>query len=190
MQIELTPGLTNVIRFPVEERVDPSIPLLFEIEPDVREVLAIEESFQLEGIDEGLFEASDRETATYIAEQILPTAGGARLRSLLDELLSPIVADAVTACRQAHAASTRAVEAEQKALTAKVAGSRWVALLEAEATSRTEQAARLLIAAHNACRRAHGVNRAVWFAREGEKWRPYDIGEETERVLLGIRPAA
>ena len=46
MQIELLPGLTNVIRFPLEERVRPSIMLLHEIEPDVREVLNLAEAFQ------------------------------------------------------------------------------------------------------------------------------------------------
>ena len=72
MNIELLPNLTNVIRFPVEEVAEPSYELLTEIEPDVREVMLVAEAFQLEGDDPGRQDATDRETATYIAEQIVP----------------------------------------------------------------------------------------------------------------------
>ena len=37
MNIELLPGLTNVIRFPIELRAAPSMDVLYEIEPDSRE---------------------------------------------------------------------------------------------------------------------------------------------------------
>ena len=48
MNIELLPGLTNVVRFPLEERVAPSMKLIAMIEPDVREVLSVGESFFIE----------------------------------------------------------------------------------------------------------------------------------------------
>ena len=38
MRVELVPGMTNVVRFPVEFRVKPSLDLLREIAPDSREV--------------------------------------------------------------------------------------------------------------------------------------------------------
>ena len=47
MRIELLTGTTNVMRFPVERRARPTLDLLREIEPDVREVLQVAESFQL-----------------------------------------------------------------------------------------------------------------------------------------------
>ena len=49
MNIELLPGLTNVIRFPLEERARPSCELLREIEPDIREVMSVAEAFGLDG---------------------------------------------------------------------------------------------------------------------------------------------
>ena len=189
MQIEFLPGLTNVIRFPVEERVRPSIMLLHEIEPDVREVMNVAESFQFAGPDLGLTDATDRETAVYIAEQILP-AEPHELTVRLDALLQPVVERAVAACRAAHAASTRAVEAQQTLYRAKVEGGYLLPPLEARATALTEHAAKLLIEAYDHCQEARGVSRAVWYARRGETWRPYDVTEETERFLLGIEPAA
>ena len=188
MNIEMLPGLGNVIRFPLEQRVSPSISLLNEIQPDVREVLLIEEAFQLDGMDDGLFVATDRETARYIAEQVLP-APPSELRRLLDGLLEPVVRRAVEACRSAHDATTRAVEAQKLAHAAALQGGHWMAPLEGRAMSLTEHAAVLLIEAHNRCQEAHGVDRAVSFARQGDSWRPYDHTEETEMLLLGIKPA-
>ncbi len=59
MNIELSPGLTNVIRFPVEQPARPSYALLTEIEPDIREVMNVAEAFGLEGVDPTLKDATD-----------------------------------------------------------------------------------------------------------------------------------
>jgi hypothetical protein len=120
----------------------------------------------------------------YIAEQILP-AEPHELTVRLDALLQPVVERAVMACRVAHAAATRSVEAQQKLYRAKLEGGYWLAAVEERATSLTEHAAKLLIEAHDRCQEARGVSRAVWYARRGETWRPYDVTEETERFLLG-----
>jgi hypothetical protein len=48
MRIELLPGLTNVIRFPVERRARPTLDLLREIAPDPREVGNVAEAFGLD----------------------------------------------------------------------------------------------------------------------------------------------
>ena len=37
MRIELTPGMTNVVRFPIERRAKPSMDLVRDIAPDSRE---------------------------------------------------------------------------------------------------------------------------------------------------------
>jgi hypothetical protein len=184
VQIELLPGLTNVIRFPLEERVRPSIMLLHEIEPDVREVMNLAEAFQFTGPNLGLERAVDEETAAYIAEQILP-AEPHELKVKLDALLQPVVDQAVEACRAAHAASKRAVAAHQTLHEATVGTGYSLGPLEARASSLTRQAVRLLIAAYDCCQQAHGVSRAVWYARRGEAWRPFDATEEAERFLLG-----
>jgi len=57
VNIELLPNMTNVIRFPVEQR--PSYELVTEIEPDIREVMGVADAFGLEGYDPNLQDATD-----------------------------------------------------------------------------------------------------------------------------------
>jgi hypothetical protein len=45
MHVELMPGMTNVLRFPLVRRIEPSLDLLWEIAPDRREVELVAESF-------------------------------------------------------------------------------------------------------------------------------------------------
>ena len=179
MNIELVPGLTNVVRFPLEERVKPSMALIHEIEPDVRDVLQVDDAFGLGLVRRALFEASDQETARFIAEQVLP-ASPSELRERLAELLNPVLENAVEACRTAHAASVASTAAHVRAHAAKVNGIGWLEGLEARAAALGEHAAALLVEAHNACEQARGVNRAVGFARRGERWVPYAQVHETE----------
>lgn len=174
MNIELMPGLTNVVRFPVELRVAPSMDLIYGIEPDVREVLSVSEAFFLELSDLDLREHVDAGTAEYIAEHILPLDPHER-RPALDELLRPIVAVAVEACRRADRAGKRSVEAQQRLHQAQLAGSSWLEPLEPleqAADGLLQEAAELLILAHQRCQEAHGVNRAVGMARRDQAWAP------------------
>lgn len=173
MNIELLPGLTNVIRFPTEERTQPSVLLLHEIEPDVREVLNIVEAFGFEGYDADLANATDRETARHIAEQILPVAGPG-LNKALDDLLAPSVETAVAACRAAHASSLRSTLAQTKLHAAQVDGSAWLEPLEERAEAATLETVGLLIVASSRCQEVRGINRAIRLARKGEPWTPYD----------------
>jgi hypothetical protein len=45
MRPDMLPGTPNVVRFPVERRARPTLDLMREIAPDVREVPAIAEVF-------------------------------------------------------------------------------------------------------------------------------------------------
>ena len=63
MRIEMLPGLTNVIRFPVERRARPTLELLREIAPDPREVGNVAEAFGLDYPVSGLRDAADASTA-------------------------------------------------------------------------------------------------------------------------------
>lgn len=188
MNIELLPGLTNVIRFPLEQRVRPSILLVHEIAPDVREVLLIAEAFQLDGHDPDLMDATDRETGAHIAEHVLPAAP-ADAAAALDALLEPVLARAVEACREAHGASLRAVEAQQSLHHAKTERGYWLAPLEERAESLTRQAAELLLAAYARCQEAWGVNRAVGLACRGEAWRPRSTDDRLD-WLAGVERRA
>ena len=173
MNIEMLPGLSNVIRFPVEQRARPSYELLTEIEPDIREVMNVAEAFGLEGVDHNLKDATDRETARHLAEQVLPIAGP-ELNARLDGVLAPAVERAVEACRAAHASSVRTVAAQQKLHAAKVGGSSWLEPLEEQADLSTRETAELLVAASARCQEVRGMKRAIDLARKGEPWTPYD----------------
>ena len=187
MNIELMPGLTNVVRFPIELRMAPSIDLIYEIEPDVREVLSVGESFFLVLPDLDLRDQVDAHTAAYIAEHVLPLAPAER-RPALEEMLNPIMVRAVDACRKADRIGKRSVEAQQRLHQAQVAGSSWLEPLEQAADGLLQEAAELLILAHQRCQEAHGVNRAVGLARRGEAWTP-DSPEDTTNWLIAAGEA-
>ncbi len=182
MNIELLPGLTNVVRFPVELRLAPSMELIQGIEPDVREVLSVAESFFLAVPDPDLRDQVDAHAAEYIAEHVLPLALAER-GPALEELLRPIVAQAVDTCRKAHQAGKRSVEAQHRLLQAQTAGSSWLEPLEQAADGLLQEAAELLLLAHQRCQEAHGVNRAVGLARRGELWTPASPAAATDWLI-------
>ena len=111
MRVELLPGMTNVVRFPVERRARPTLELLRGIVPDVREVLNLAEAFGREMPLLDLRERVDAATAEHIANQV--PAGGAERETMLSELLEPVVAGAIASCREAHDARAAAAAAEQ-----------------------------------------------------------------------------
>ena len=185
MNIELLPNLTNVIRFPVEQVARPTYDLLAEIEPDIREVLATAEAFGLGACDPHLQDATDRETARYLAEQVLPVAGP-DLNHVLDVLLAPAVAGAVAACRDAHRASLKAVEEQHQLHAAMVVGSSKVEGLKELAGERTTEAARLLVVASARCQQVRGMKRALDLARKGQPWTPYDRQADALAWLDGV----
>ena len=174
----MLPGLTNVVRFPVEQRARPSYALLLEIEPDIREVMNVTEAFGLDGYDPDLKDATDRETARFLAEQVLPV-GHPDLAGVLDEMLAPAVEEAVSACRAAHVSSMRTTEAQQRLHAAKVGGNSWLEGLEDRAAQSTQETAELLVAASARCQEVRGMNRAIGFARRGQAWTPYDPQAES-----------
>ncbi len=72
MHVELLPGTTNVIRFPAERRARPTLDLLRDVTPDVREVLLLVDAFRLETPPADLRDRTDAETAEHIANQAMP----------------------------------------------------------------------------------------------------------------------
>ena len=178
MNIELLPGLTNVIRFPIELRAAPSMDVLYEIEPDSREVSLIAESYMLELPEPELFDLVDQETALHV----LPLAP-AEQKAALAALLDPVVTLAVATCRDADRTSKRLVKAEALLLRATTEGGYSLQPLEENANALSQQAAELLILAHRRCVEAHGVNRAVGKARRGETWTPNNPAENTEWLI-------
>ncbi len=185
MRIEFMPGMTNVVRFPLEVRVEPSLELLLDIAPDCREVDLVAEAFDL---DRCLHEA--RGTADLaMAEHILnnvPPERGARRRLALDGLLQPLIGQAVDACRLAHRAGEVARRANQRLVEAQIEGGYWIDALKDIATEKSNEAARRLIAAHIASEEVQGAARAVSIAKRGEEWRPFNLRAEEEALFFGV----
>ena len=185
MRIELLPGMTNVVRFPVERRARPTLRLLREIAPDVREVLNLAEAFAMEPPAPDLRARTDTATAEHIANNA-PTAP-AKLEEFLAELEGLAVRRAIAACRDAHDASLAAADAQRVLLDARTAGSFWMEPLQEKAETRTERAAVLLLAAHVQAEQAEGVGRAVTLARHREPWTPRDAAAEMDFLLAAHR---
>ena len=180
MRVKTLPGLNNVVRFPVERRARPTMELLREIAPDVREVMAIADTFDLD-VPLDLRERVDAETAQYILDQFSGT-GGAPLE-MLDEMLHLVLARAVVACHAADDLSAEARQAREKLRRAEAAGGYWLDPLRERAKALTFQAAELIVAAHVAVEEVEGAARAVGMARRGEPWKPRNVHEEMEELL-------
>jgi len=128
-----------------------------------------------------LRERVDAATAEHIANQ-LPARGSER-EAMLGELLKPVVASAVAACRAAHDAWGEAAAAEQRLRRAQRTGHFWVEPLQERTEAVAHRAAELLLAAHVRAEEAEGVARAVGLARSGEAWVRRNINVEAEEVF-------
>jgi hypothetical protein len=181
MRIELLPGMTNVVRFPVERRALATLELLRGIAPDVREVLSLAEAFGIEPPVHDLRERTDAATADYIAAQV-PLDAPTR-EAMLTELERPVVERAVAACRSAHDASREASEAQQLLLGAQTAGQFWIDGLRERAQALAEQATTLLLTAHARAEEAEGVARAVGLARRVTGWAPRSVVDDMDTLI-------
>ena len=188
MRIELLPELANVIRFPVERRARPTLPLLRDIAPDPREVGAAIEAFGLDDPTVGLREAVDASTAEHIANNVLEEPGQRR-HAMLKALLDPALERAIIACRDAHDAGVAAAEAQQTLVHAQTKGGYWLDPLEAKAEALTLRAVELLVDAHRHSEEAEGIARAVGIALRGEPWAPPGR-HDTADQLFGIARSA
>ncbi len=189
MRIELVTGTSNVVRFPVERRARPTLDLLREIEPDVREVLQVAESFQLPLPGVELRDAVDEEVAEHIMNHVRPEPGEAR-RAELDAILAPVVAKAVQACREAHDAALVATEAQEQVVRAQSEGGYWLQPLTERADTLTTEAARLLVDAHVRAEEAEGTARAIGLAKRGETWTARSTEANTFWLIDAGRSAA
>ena len=176
------PGLTNVVRFPIELRVVPSMDVVYDMEPDAQEVVRVAESFFLEMPGPELRRQVEAEAASYVATYILPLARHER-RRLLDELLTGVVTEAVEACRKAEAVGKRSVEAQKRLYEAQIGAGSWIDSLQASASDLAQRSAELLILAYQRCQQARAVDRVIGFARRDEPWTPVMPAELTDWLI-------
>lgn len=147
--------------------------LVGKLEPDGREVVLAGADLGLDLPPTDLFDQVDAETARCIAEQVLPLTPDGQRRAL-DEMLQPVLAAAVVACRAAKLASLRVAEAAREVMEMQTEGGHWMEPLEETADALLHEAALAMIEAQRRCQEARGVSRAVGMARRGEAWVPYD----------------
>lgn len=189
MRIELTPDMTNVVRFPIERRTKPSLDVMRDIAPDSREVSLVIEAFGFDDCIDHVRDEADQEIAEYIANNVRPEPGAKR-RAELEELLRPLIERAVAACREAHEVALAAVKAQQLVVKAQSEGGYWMLPLNEQATERSNHAARRLIDAHLACQQAEGAARAIGIAQRGEVWEPFSLRAEEQALFFGEAIAA
>ena len=89
MRIELTPGMTNVVRFPIERRAKPSMDLVRDIAPDSREVSLVIELFGFDDDIDGLRDArrpgnGGLHRAQWVSLVELEATGGSRPAAAAD----------------------------------------------------------------------------------------------------------
>lgn len=166
--------LSNVVRFPSELRVLPSIAPIGALEPDLLDVMLLADSLGLDVPAPDLCDRVDEETARYVAEQVLPLTASERRRAL-DGLLRPVLLAAVDTCRSAALAVRRWAGAAADVRQARAEGGQWMAPLEGIAAALLHDAGCAVVEAHCRCCEARGVGRAVRLAHRGEAWVPRDL---------------
>lgn len=178
MGFDLLEPASNVVRFPIERRVKPSVELLYDVAPNVLDVSLLAKSFGIELVTDGR-ETKDRAMAEYIVDTY-GSEFSATERPGLDRLLKYFLGRAVDACARAHEASRAARSARELWIRAQAEGGYWLSQVEARATSRLEEAANLYVKAYHLSEEAFGAARAIGMAKRGEVWRPSDASRDME----------
>jgi len=184
MPIEMLRCTTNVIRFPVERRVKPSLELMRDLAPDPREILNVLDGFQIECDPFAARPGADLITAEYLRD-LLPATAESDRDAILDRLLEAPVKRAIASCQEAEAAMNDAGQAEEHLLRAQTEGGYWLEPIERRATFLTNRAAELLVDAYVAAEEAEGAARAIGIARSGKAWHPFDVHAEAEALFFG-----
>lgn len=181
MHIDILPGTSNVVRFPIERRARATMTRVRELAPDVRELDMIAEVFGFESPAIGYRDDVDAETARYIAEQA-PAPGAARdaLLHELEKTATEAAMGAILAARDAAASAQAAREFLERATRE---GGYMLDPLRDLSERRNGEWATLTLKAYARFQEAEGVARAVELARRGERWKPRDVHAEMDELL-------
>jgi hypothetical protein len=178
MRVEMLPGVTNVVRFPVERLARPTVVLLREIAPDVRDVLALAEHYGIEPPDPHLRAQSNLATAEWILNQVPPT--WPEHSAMLAQCLDVALRAAIAACHEAQETDLQLRDAQQALTRAEIPGGYWMAPLREQVEALAERVAVSLITAHARAEEAEGVARAVGLAQRRVAWTPRNVAAEME----------
>ena len=185
MRIDMLFGTKNVLRFPIELRQRPSMKLLRLLRPDTRVLFMQAEGMGFELPPHGLRDRTDAATAEHIAAHLAPNQRASD--EFLESLLQPLLKRAVEAARKADDAAAAAWAAQQ-ALEAAPSDSYGANRLRERALEAAERAVRLGLEVHLLTEETEGVERAIRYARRGEKWVSRN-GEAEMGILIAAEEA-
>jgi hypothetical protein len=192
MRVQFMPRPANVLRFPVERRVPPSLALLRHIVPEAGEVAALAQSFGLQPAPAVSRLDGSAMIAACLEEHILPDNLKARQRAL-GLILHPFVATAIQACAHAEWFLARAVAAERRWFAFKHVNEQTAASLAAAAGAAWAAAAQAFVAAYRRSEEAEGAAQQVGLAHSRAVERPFDdkLQARAEKLIFGAgrRPA-
>ena len=184
MRLEFMPVHFNVVRFPLERRLPPSLRVLRAIAPDLREAAIVAEAFGLPEITSDVRHVFDAQMAKRLADERLPTEPRARRAALL-LIMRPLVVRAVRACSRAAEMLDEAMRAQRRYLLAQQMGDRKANALSDAADAAASAAAHAFDAAARRSEEVEGAARALDLALQGETWRPWDSHAEGEELFFG-----
>lgn len=177
MELDVLPGATNVVRFPVELRAMPSLEILRLL------ACARDDAIQmadLYGLDVE-WNMRDRVGAEVHGEASRLCRTGSQDLDMaarvaaLESLLAPLLADGVALCRAALEVSGRA-EAARRRLGGVPVRSWLHEELRDRADALTGAAMAASVDAYHAVEEVEGVARALALVRAGEAWSPRPLG--------------
>ncbi len=178
MRIERLSPATNVVRFPIERRARPTLELMRQLAPSADDLAVLATGHDPEGLHTKARQQADSAAAKQILE--CGSHGAPVPFDVLDGLLAPAIAEAVSLCWSMQDATTAMLDAQQELSKARRTGDGWLDQLRARAAALTVRRAELLTTAHARVETAEGIARAVAFARRGEPWTPHAIDPTPE----------
>ena len=179
----------NVVRFPVERRVSPSLAVLRHIAPEASEIAVLAEVL---GVPLAHMEwrlHGSEMIAACIDDHILPTDSKARLRAL-GWILQPFLVEGIQACRHAEWFLACALAAQLRCLASTQASDETAASAADTADAAWTAAAEAFVLAYQKSEEAEGAAQHVGLARPSEIQRPFDdtVQARAEKLRFGAGP--
>ena len=183
MRLEFMPLHLNVVRFPLERRLPPSLRVLRAIAPDLREAAMVAEAFGLPELTPELRGASEAKMARRLREERVPTEPAAR-RAALALMGRPWVAGAVRACSRAAEMMAEAGMAQRRYVVVLELGDVRATALGFAADTAALAAAHAFLAAARRSEEVEGAMRALDLACNGELGYAYDAHIQADGLVL------
>lgn len=163
--------MTNVVRFPIEQRLISSYEVMVDLAPDYREVSLMAERWDLGLPDVEYRQEIERMTVDEI-DRISPEAGLVGRRTQLNEMRASAIAAAIRASSEARDAVADCQRADEVARMAEARDDVNAYALRRRAEKVERKAAVALLEGYQRCEAACAVSRVVGLSLTGRAWHP------------------